>query len=143
MRPYTNHVGVWMDHHQAHFIYQKSKGEYEMESMESSYNLHPCIEGEEADGSSFGKNRDSNGEYKKHTIEHGQLHDYYKKLATVLENYDEILLFGPTTAKEELFNILFADKAFKGIRITIENSDKMTANQMMAFTKKYFENTLV
>lgn len=142
MRPYTNHVGVWMDHHQAHFIYQKSKGEYVIESMESGHDTHPRTDGEEATGTTFGKNRESNGEYKKHNIEHNQLHDYYKALKKVLEQYDEILLFGPTKAKEEFFNILFEDKAFTGKKITTEGADKMTENQMLAFTKKYFENTL-
>lgn len=143
MRPYTNHVGVWMDHHQAHLIYQKSKGEYEIESMESSHDLHPREDGQEATGATFGKNRESNNEYKKHNVEKNQLHEYYKTLKKVLEKYDEILLFGPTTAKEEFFNILFEDKAFNGKKIATEGADKMTKNQMIAFTKKYFENTLV
>jgi type IV secretory pathway VirD2 relaxase len=134
MKHYSNHIAVWMDHHQAHLVYQKNKDEYAVETMESNHDLHPRIDGEDA--------TISTGEYKKHNVEKNQLHEYYQELKKVLGKYDEILLFGPTTAKDELFNLLFEDKSFNGKRITTEHSDKMTEHQMIAYAKEYFENTI-
>ncbi|HET6990010.1 MAG TPA: hypothetical protein VFJ43_01750 [Bacteroidia bacterium] len=138
MKHYPNHIAVWMDHHQAHLIYPKGKDEYAVETIESDHDLHPRVDGEKGTGATFGKYRESNGEYKKHNIEHNQLHDYYQALKKVLGKYDEILLFGPTSAKEEFFNLLFADKAFNGKRISTESSDKMTEHQLIAFAKEYY-----
>ncbi len=142
MKHFKNHIAVWMDHHQAHLIYSKGKDEFAIESIVSAHDTHPRIDGEEATGATFGKNRESNNEYRKHNIDHNQLQEYYKVLQKVLLKYDEILLFGPTTAKEEFFNILFADKSFSGKRISMEAADKMTENQMIAYVKEYFEGVL-
>lgn len=54
-------------------------------------------------------------------------------------NYDNVLLFGPTNAKDELNNYLNKDLHFKNIQITVESADKMTDNQKGAFVKAYFE----
>ena len=34
---------------------------------------------------------------------------YYKKLGDIIRNYQEVVLFGPTDAKNELLNLLKAD----------------------------------
>ncbi len=144
MKHYPNHVGVWLDHHQAHLVYPKGKDEYAVETLVSPHDNHPRFEGETSTDTSFGSfgrtspAMGSNNEHNKHNREQKELHDYYRMLQKVLAQYDEILLFGPTTAKEELYNILFDDKAFNGKRILVEKSDKMTGNQLLAFVKDYF-----
>ena len=55
-----------------------------------------------------------------------------------VKNYDEVILFGPTDAKVELFNILKADQHFDKIKIDIKQADKMTENQQHAFVKDHF-----
>lgn len=67
-----------------------------------------------------------------------QLSDYYKKLAGLIKNYSEVLLFGPNSAKLELFNILSQKKKFEKIKIEIKNTDNMTENQKIFFVKEYF-----
>ncbi|MCX6311926.1 MAG: hypothetical protein NT084_09875 [Bacteroidetes bacterium] len=138
MKHFTNHIAVWMDHHQAHLIYLKTKDEYSIESLESTYDARPRIDGEEATGVIIGKYRATNNEYKKHNIENNHLQEFYDALRKTLQKYDEILLFGPTTAKVEFFNILFDDKSFSGKRISMESADKMTAPQMIAFAKSFY-----
>ena len=78
------------------------------------------------------------GERHMHNKEqHGQA-GYYKQLADVMKNYEEVLLFGPTDAKTELFNFIKTDKAFSTIKIEIKQADKMTENQQHAFVREYF-----
>jgi hypothetical protein len=64
---------------------------------------------------------------------------YYKKIATVIRNYNEVLLFGPTEAKIELFNILRQDHLFDNIKMEVINTDKMSENQQYEFIKEHFK----
>ena len=65
--------------------------------------------------------------------------DYFKKITDIIRDYDEVLLFGPTDAKNELFNLIKEDHNFENIKIEIRTTDKMTENQILAFIKDYFK----
>ncbi len=78
------------------------------------------------------------GEYLMHNKEQHLQAEYYKKLGEVIKNYDEVLLFGPTTAKEELLNSLKNDHLFSKIHIEAKNTDKMTEPEQHTFVKNYF-----
>ncbi|MEO8772037.1 MAG: hypothetical protein ABI402_18205 [Ferruginibacter sp.] len=74
-------------------------------------------------------------------VHHKEQHEqsvYYKELSELIKNYGDVILFGPTEAKVELFNILRADRHFEKIKIELQNADKMTQNQRYAFVKEYF-----
>ena len=76
-----------------------------------------------------------------HNKEKHEASDYYKKISTVIREYDDILLFGPTEAKTELCNLLKADHHFSKIRIIVKSSDKINDHQQHSFIKNYFQNT--
>ena len=73
-----------------------------------------------------------------HNKEQQQQSAYYKQLGEVIRNYEAVILFGPTNAKVELFNLLKADHLFAKIKIEMEQTDKMTENQEHAFVKAHF-----
>jgi hypothetical protein len=75
-----------------------------------------------------------------HNKEQHQQSEYYKKIGEIIKDYKEVILFGPTEAKTELFNILKADHLFENIKIEIKQTDKMTENQQHAFVKNHFNN---
>ena len=81
------------------------------------------------------------GESFMHNKEQHQQSEYYKKLGETIKNYEEVILFGPTDAKVELFNILRADHRFAKIKIEIKQADKMTENQQHVFVKDYFNTS--
>jgi hypothetical protein len=64
---------------------------------------------------------------------------FYKKLGEAIRPYQEVLLFGPTDAKNELLNILKADHLFDNIKFEVKNSDKMTPPQMHDVVKTHFK----
>ena len=68
---------------------------------------------------------------------------YYKKISDYIRNFQEVILFGPTDAKNELLNLLKADHLFEKIKIETRNSDKMTENQMHAFIREYFTQLVI
>lgn len=121
----TKKLGIWMDHSIAHLMEFTSK-HFEIETIES--NLTTDLQHE-----SIVKNK--NLTPKKETK---QLFDYYKKIAEAIKNYKRVILFGPTDAKIELFDLLSEDERFLKIKIEIKNTDKMTENQKHDFVREYF-----
>ena len=73
-----------------------------------------------------------------HNKEQHQQSEYYKKMGEEIANYQEVVLFGPTDAKTELFNILKADRRYEKIKIEVRQTDKMTEQQRHAFIREYF-----
>ena len=64
---------------------------------------------------------------------------YYLELCDIIKNYNEVVLFGPNNAKNELFNLLEFDHNFDSIKIHNENTDKLTEIQMHEYVKMYFK----
>ncbi|MEO6189799.1 MAG: hypothetical protein ABIO44_04920 [Saprospiraceae bacterium] len=119
-------LGIWMDHSNAHLmelndepikttsIQSKFTHEVKEESLHKSENLM-------------------------HNKEQHQQSAYYKKLGDTIKNYNEVILFGPTNAKVELYNLLKEDNHFADINIQIKNAPKMTENQQHAFVREHFK----
>ena len=64
---------------------------------------------------------------------------YYKKLGEIILNYSDVILFGPTSAKQELLNSLKTNHLFDKITINILPADKMTESEQQLFVKNYFK----
>lgn len=82
------------------------------------------------------------GEDKMHTKEQHQQKEYYKKLGKIIHQYESVILFGPTQAKTELFNLLTADQHFAKVTINVQQADKMTENQQHAFVRDFFKTSI-
>ncbi len=67
--------------------------------------------------------------------------NYLGQLKSVINYYDELLLFGPTNLKTELCNLLRTDDRFVNANIIIKQTWGMTENQQQDFAMDYFENT--
>ena len=65
--------------------------------------------------------------------------DFYQKISDIIKKFDEVLLYGPTQAKTELFNQLKKNIHFDRIKIDVQPAENMTENQQETFVKKYFE----
>jgi len=59
-------------------------------------------------------------------------------IEAVIKEFDDVLLFGPTSAKNELLNLLRQNHLFEKIKIELKPADKMTENQQQAFVREYF-----
>ncbi|HCE57819.1 MAG TPA: hypothetical protein DER09_08375 [Prolixibacteraceae bacterium] len=119
-------LGIWMDHSVAELIEFSNK-----KVIKKTLKIAPAFLGPLENlrlNESLINNKEQN-----------HLSDFYKKISDVIKNYDEVLLYGPTHAKTELFNQLKQDVHFDSIKIDIQSADKMTNNQQEAFVRKYFE----
>ncbi len=124
MKP-TKKLGIWMDHSIA-YLMEFTSNPFEIKTIESKFTHLKKMDAL------------TKSESLMHNKEQQQLSSYYKKLGEVIKDYKRVLLFGPTNAKTELFDILSEDERFAKIKIEIKETDKMTANQKDAFVKSYF-----
>ena len=118
-------IGIWMDHSIAHLM-EFSNNPFEVNTIESNFTHQEKMD-------SLLK-----GEVHLHIKEQQKQLKYYKKLMDVVKKYNEVILFGPTNAKEELFNVIVADNRFHDIKIQVKQTDKMTPQQQHAFVRDYF-----
>lgn len=125
----TQYLGIWMDHSVAHLM------EYTRDSMQTETVESTLTHQDREKTLSSSENVMHNKEQQKQRV-------FYQELAQIIQKYDEVLLFGPTDAKLELFNILKEDHHFDEINIGVENADKMTEHQQHAFVRAYFMKTI-
>jgi len=136
----TKQIGVWLDHSKAHFIGYNDGSAFVIETIDAVHG-HEHFSGEGSTNMRLSSNPQhaSNNEHHTHNIEHKELSAYFKTLESKLAGYDEILLFGPTTAKEQLNNFLAENKSFAEKTISVQSSDKLSDNQMLAFVRDFFK----
>jgi hypothetical protein len=121
----NKNLGIWMDHSIAHLIdISEENSEHDIRSK-FTYNTK-----EEAL---------SRSENLMHNKEQQMQEAFYKKIGKEILKYNDVLLFGPTHAKTELFNYLQKDLHFKDIHFCIQSEDKMTELEQIAYVKNYFE----
>lgn len=117
-------VGIWMDHSQAHLI------EY-AEPMVTKVVTSKFTDQERRESL-------ERGEKTMHNKEQHDNSEYYNQIGQLIRNYDEVLLFGPSDAKTELWNILSKDHLFSNIKFKLIPTDKMSEQQEHDFVKDYF-----
>jgi len=123
-------LAIWIDQSNAHLIEFKSEPNETM-IIESKFTHEDKV-----------NSLVNKGEKLMHKKEQNLQSEYFRELIKVIRNYDEVLLFGPSKTKAQLFNILRVDVHFAHIKIEIKQTDKMTENQQHAFVKDYFSNNL-
>lgn len=121
----VNKIAVWMDHANAQLMIY-TKNEIRTSMIESKFN-HEEKEATLVKSEKMMHNKENHFE-----------NEYYKLIIEDLKNYNDILLFGPTTAKSELSNLMKLDNRFANVKVEVKQADQMTENQKHAFIKEYF-----
>ncbi|UEG50882.1 hypothetical protein LK994_05270 [Ferruginibacter lapsinanis] len=99
-----NRLGIWMDHSIAYLI-EFSTGTFESKYIKAKFagQLRPIELANEGFASD--------------DYEQNEQIEYYTSIGDVIKDYDEVLLFGPSDAKIECFNVLKANHDFDKIKI--------------------------
>ncbi len=119
-------LGIWMDHSNAHLI-EFSDEVKATKTITSDFSYEDKAE------------TLKRSEREMHHKENQKLSTYYKNLTSVIENFDEVLLFGPTDAKVELFNYIKENHKYDKIKLELKNSDKMSDVEQHHFVRDYFK----
>lgn len=119
-------LGIWMDHSIAHIITFNNNWK-ELKTIESNF-LHQDKIDSLVKSESLMHNKEQRLES-----------EFYKKLETIILDYNTVLLFGATNAKKELFNKMQKDHRFANIKIEVKEADKMNEMEQISFVSDYFE----
>lgn len=114
-------VGIWMDHSQA-IVIDSEKGSFEIAFKVKAHN----------------HSHSGGSEHTRNQAGHAATVKFYHELADSIQKYDEILLFGPGKAQEEMFNYLIHNKQFSGKKVHIDSADHLTDNQMVAKVRTFY-----
>lgn len=118
-------LGIWMDHSHAHIIEFASDNK-DTKTLTSDFSSHDKSETLQR------------SENEMHNKEQQKQGTFYKNLSKIIKDFDEVILFGPTSAKAELHNLLKDDHQFANINIEIKSADKMTDKEARDFVTDYF-----
>ena len=118
-------LGIWMDHSNAYLM-----------EFTNDIIVHRIVSELTNHDTEFNFYKGEKLIHKKE--QHLQL-SYYRKLGDIIKKYQEVVLFGPTDAKNELLNLIKTDHLFEDIKIEVINSGKMTESQMQTFVREYFK----
>jgi stalled ribosome rescue protein Dom34 len=119
-------IGIFLDHAHAHVI-EFSDEVKETKTIASDFTYQDKVE------------TLKRSESEMHQKEQHKLTTYYKNIAAVIENFNEVLLFGPTEAKVELFNFIKEHHKYDKIKFEVKNTDKMSAAEQHQFVQEYFK----
>lgn len=119
-------LGIWMDHSKAILIEL-----YDHKLISKEIMIKPIpLEKENVD----------THEVKVHSKEQNHNQSvFFNEISEGIRNYQNVLLFGPTDAKNELFNLLKADHNFENTKIEMKTTDKMTMIEKQDFVVEYFK----
>jgi stalled ribosome rescue protein Dom34 len=116
-------LGIWMDHSIA-YLMEFTTSPFEIQTIESKI---PAVD----KNSLVAKNSKK---------EKKTLFNYYNTLSNAIKNYKQVILFGPTDAKMEFFDVLSEDVRFHKMKVEIKETDKMNARQQHEFIREHFAN---
>lgn len=119
-------IGIWMDHSIAHIIEFTDQWK-ELKTIESNFTHQDKVE-------SLVKS-----ESLMHNKEQQLQAEFYKNLEAVIISFDNVLLFGATNAKTELFNKIRKEHRFDNKKIAVKEADKMSAPERISYVSDYFE----
>jgi hypothetical protein len=119
-------IGVWMDHSKAYLI------AFSSEVHQTQFIISDFTSQDKEATLQRSESAMHNKEQHKHAA-------FYKNIIDEIKKFDEVLLFGPTDAKVELFHLIRENHSYDTIKIECKNADKMTDNEQHKFVSDYFK----
>ena len=116
------YAGIWLDGQHAAIISSNESDEYVISARVKSPDS-------QSGGSEHAINNGKKTEHSK----------YFKDVSQHLQGFDEILIFGPGQAQEQLQNHLKSEVTFNDKQVSIDSADQLTDPQMIAKVRDFFK----
>ena len=130
-------AGIWIDQEKAYIFKIKGKEEPVMGKINSGVELRNRIAGEKEEVTRFG-NAILGEREKKQRRQRTERAKYYKNIIFHIQDADYFQIFGPGETKHELAKAIRKDNTMKAKVLAVENSGRLTVNQMTAKVKDFF-----
>ncbi len=129
-------IGLWIDRRKTVMVVVNGK-EHEIKvlksGLEGRVRYHGASGARSYYGPQYGQGDDQiDKKFNK------EANEYYDEVIAELRNADQVLIFGPGEAKDELQNRIEQEKAQVPV-VAVEPADKMTDRQIAAKVRKFFE----
>jgi hypothetical protein len=121
----NNKLGIWMNHSEARLIPYL----IEDKSVSTIRCQNAC-----ANRRVFKNNSDCAVK----TIRRQQ-QEFYVEIMSTIRGYDEVLLFGPTNAKLELFDLISDYPPADNFKVSVQSAARMTDNELHSYVKNHFK----
>jgi hypothetical protein len=131
-----NQLGVWIDTSKA-ILVNLSDGKEHVTEIASDVE-NPVHHDNEGDKGSFMGSRHINNEKKFDERKNNQINDYLKNVFEEIKNADELYIFGPAEIKLKLKQLIESDEKVLSKLKSVDTSDSMTENQVVAQVKDFF-----
>lgn len=130
-------TGIWIDSKRAQIVKIKNGSENSSE-IESNIQNRIHHEGEGQKGSFMGTTH-INNEKKFDAIKKQETDNYLKDVLNKVEDADELFIMGPGETKMKLKEYILQNNILAPKLKSVETTNSMTENQVVAHIKKYFE----
>ena len=116
--------GLWLDHHKAIVV--------KNHDAQNAFKFFLCspVKAEVQHGNSS-ENAANNAEQTNKA-------KYFKEIAHLLTNSEEVFITGPGTIQEELKNFLHDTAQFKNLKITLDTAQQMSDEEVLNAVKGHF-----
>ena len=129
-------IGIWLDSEKAYII-SLINGREKLEKIESNVESRVRYEGEKKSFSRIGGQL-VNPQKKKTKRKKHQLQSYFQDILKKTKDAGNIYIFGPAEAKAGLNKEYGKHKELQNKVLRVENSEKLTKNQMIAQVREVF-----
>jgi len=130
-------TGIWIDSSKA-MIITLSEGNESITEVKSDID-NKVYHQQEGDSGDFMGTRHINNEKKFDERKKQQIEQFLKAVIGKIKDHDEVYIFGPAEMKTKLKKkIEVGEVTLCGKLKSVETADSMTANQMVAHTKKHY-----
>ena len=133
-----NQIGVWIDLTKA-VVVLLDKNNHDVRTIPSLIEKKERIPGETKLFGRFGAQFLEFNKKKENRLAN-QIREYLKEVVKEIKGASEIVLFGPADMKTALEKFMRDDKTLAGKIKSVETTDSMTNNQIVAWVKKYYQN---
>lgn len=114
-------LGIWMDHSVA-YLTDFTSNTFEIKAIESK--IADTFKSINSTVIATGRNK--------------TLNVYYNRILMEVKEYNNILLYGPSEAKMEFFDVISEDEQLMRLHIEIKETEAMSKNEQQQFIKNYF-----
>jgi hypothetical protein len=130
-------IGIWIDQSKASLVSVIEK-DASMRTIPSQISMKIREDGEGKDFGRFG-HQYLDQQKKVENKRMQQKHDFIKNVLEELKDAQEFVVLGPAEMKTELRKTIEKDKNLLSKLKSVENAEKMTDNQLVAWVKDYFK----
>ncbi|UQD55703.1 hypothetical protein [Flavobacterium sp. K5-23] len=132
-------TGIWIDSTKAVIVTLNDGKEFVCEVQSDLENK--VYHDKEGDKGSFQGNQHINSDKTFEERRKHQMNNFLKDVVSTVDGSDELYLFGPAETKNKLQQKINEDKSAKaGKSLTVETSDNMTSNQIVAKVKQFYNH---